>query len=293
MPGGAVGALETHLDQLRSLPTLRRRLGAAPSVGALFAEAVDLACSTLGFDRALVLSVEASALNARSTDSLRDEASDRMRREVLADPIVLRSDSAEASLIRRGRAPLFRPADSQLAATLSLAEYVLAPVAPETRALAVLVVDRAEPEVSELESVAVLLFADCVAVALERVVVRSRQLELAGDIQHLTASTHALMREVLESPVVLPDGDSAWPAFPLSGPIGTGPESKLRELLSESEAQIAALLVQGRSNREIADEIFMSQETVKASVARILRKLGAANRVEAVTTILRFGAPNS
>jgi DNA-binding NarL/FixJ family response regulator len=51
--------------------------------------------------------------------------------------------------------------------------------------------------------------------------------------------------------------------------------------------------VQGRSNREIADEIFMSQETVKASVARILRKLGAANRVEAVTTILRFGAPNS
>jgi DNA-binding CsgD family transcriptional regulator len=293
MPAGATGALETHLEQLRTLHSVRRRLGAAPSVGALFAEAAELACSTLGFERAVVLSVEATALNARSTDSLRGEASDRMRREVLADPIVLRSDSAEANLIRRGRATLSRLSDSQLATKLSLAEYVLAPVAPETRALAVLVVDRAEPEVSDLESVTVMLFADCVAVALERVVVRARQLELAGDIQHLTASTHALMREVLESPVVLPDGDSAWPAFPLSGPIGTGSESKLHELLSESEAQIAALLVQGRSNREIADEVFVSQETVKASVARILRKLGAANRVEAVATILRFGGPSS
>jgi DNA-binding CsgD family transcriptional regulator len=33
--------------------------------------------------------------------------------------------------------------------------------------------------------------------------------------------------------------------------------------------------------------LILSPETVKATVARILRKLGASNRVEAVATILR------
>jgi DNA-binding CsgD family transcriptional regulator len=51
------------------------------------------------------------------------------------------------------------------------------------------------------------------------------------------------------------------------------------------------LLVQGRSNREIADELILSPETVKAHVARILRKLGASNRAEAVSLIFRAGAP--
>jgi LuxR family transcriptional regulator, regulator of acetate metabolism len=278
------------LEPLRRLHQLRRRLAAATSVGGLFADAAALASEEFGFERALVLSVEQGGLSARTSDALDCEASDRLRRQLLAEPMRLRSDSLEAELIRQGRLPSGSRGESQLAAALNLHEFVLAPIAPEARTLAILLVERSDRPISELDELTVTLFADCTAAALERVVVRARQAELACDIQQLAASTMALMREVVQSPVALPDDRGAWPAFPLSASIGPGSQDGLQELLTDGERRIAALLVQGRSNREIADELIFSPETVKATVAKILRKLGAANRVEAAATILRLTA---
>jgi LuxR family transcriptional regulator, regulator of acetate metabolism len=265
---------------------MRRRLSGAPSVGALFATAATLACETLGFERAVVLSVEQGVLSAAVTDTLSSDESDRLRRRVLADPLPVPTDSYEAELIRQSRSSPAAKTASVVAEALALGEYVIVPIAPETRTLALLVADRTRPAVEPIDAAIAALFADVVAGTLERLVLRMRQQELATDLQHLTASTQALMREVVESPVTLPLSDGQRPAFPLSGPIGVS-EDRLRELLSEGEARIASLLVQGRSNREIADELILSPETVKATVARILRKLGASNRVEAVATILR------
>jgi DNA-binding NarL/FixJ family response regulator len=57
--------------------------------------------------------------------------------------------------------------------------------------------------------------------------------------------------------------------------------------LSDRERQIAARLVQGLTNKEIAEELFLSTETIKSYVARILRKLGARNRVQAAVLLAR------
>ena len=43
-----------------------------------------------------------------------------------------------------------------------------------------------------------------------------------------------------------------------------------------------ALLASGRTNSEIAGDLFVAQGTVKAHVANIYRKLGANNRAEAI-----------
>src|SRR3954466_9078975 len=59
--------------------------------------------------------------------------------------------------------------------------------------------------------------------------------------------------------------------------------------LSEREHQIAALLVDGFTNKEIAEQLFLSTETIKSYVARILRKLGARNRVQAAVLLVRGG----
>jgi DNA-binding NarL/FixJ family response regulator len=211
---------------------------------------------------------------------------------VLASPVNLQPDTHEAELIRMLRSPrrAHVPAPSPLAEALELEQFALGVIAPEARALAILIADRPAPAVEPSESTAIEAFADLVAGALEYVVLRARLGELATDLRHLTTSTQALMREMLEAPVVLPLTDRQRPAFPLSGPISADSEERMRELLSESEARIAPLLVQGRSNREIADELVLSPETVKAHVARILRKLGASNRAEAVSLILRVGA---
>ncbi|NQX14057.1 AAA family ATPase [Microbacteriaceae bacterium VKM Ac-2855] len=51
--------------------------------------------------------------------------------------------------------------------------------------------------------------------------------------------------------------------------------------LTEREQQVLELVAQGRSNRQIADELFISIKTASVHVSNILRKLGAATRTEA------------
>jgi len=51
--------------------------------------------------------------------------------------------------------------------------------------------------------------------------------------------------------------------------------------LSEREHSILELVAQGKTNKEIADELFLSEKTVKHYMTNILHKLHVRNRVEA------------
>lgn len=57
--------------------------------------------------------------------------------------------------------------------------------------------------------------------------------------------------------------------------------------LTETEKRVLALLVEGQSNPQIAEQMVISQSTVKFHVGSILHKLGVANRTEAVALALR------
>ncbi|GAA1990660.1 helix-turn-helix transcriptional regulator [Microbacterium pumilum] len=50
--------------------------------------------------------------------------------------------------------------------------------------------------------------------------------------------------------------------------------------LTPRESEIVTLVTAGRSYREIADELFVSEKTVSSHISNILRKAGAANRVD-------------
>lgn len=52
--------------------------------------------------------------------------------------------------------------------------------------------------------------------------------------------------------------------------------------LTDRERTVLSLMVNGLSNQEIADQIFVSRSTVKVYVSTILSKLGVHNRIEAV-----------
>ena len=56
--------------------------------------------------------------------------------------------------------------------------------------------------------------------------------------------------------------------------------------LTRREYEVLPLMTKGASNREIATTIFLSEETVKSHVKRILQKFGVANRGQAVATYL-------
>jgi DNA-binding NarL/FixJ family response regulator len=51
--------------------------------------------------------------------------------------------------------------------------------------------------------------------------------------------------------------------------------------LTDREREVLAFLVAGRSNGEIAKELFISDKTVSVHVSNILRKTGTTSRVAA------------
>jgi DNA-binding CsgD family transcriptional regulator len=59
--------------------------------------------------------------------------------------------------------------------------------------------------------------------------------------------------------------------------------------LTARELDVLALVAEGRSNREVADALFISAKTVSVHVSNILAKLGVASRVEAAAVAYRHG----
>ena len=59
--------------------------------------------------------------------------------------------------------------------------------------------------------------------------------------------------------------------------------------LSPREKEVLGVLAEGRSNREIAQRLFISERTVAVHVGNILAKLGVSGRVEAATVAWRLG----
>lgn len=117
---------------------------------------------------------------------------------------------------------------------------------------------------------------------------------------HETGADHALGTDI-DGPNVddvddiddaVDTGVSAEPARDALA-AGTARASRLDEhgldALTARERQVIELLVQGLSNRRIADVLAISEHTAKFHVNSIMSKLGASTRTEAVVEALRRG----
>ena len=69
-------------------------------------------------------------------------------------------------------------------------------------------------------------------------------------------------------------------------PVASKP--RLGNDLTERELEVLALLVEGRSNAEIAERLFVTVAAVKYHVGNILSKLEASNRTEAATLAIDY-----
>lgn len=66
-------------------------------------------------------------------------------------------------------------------------------------------------------------------------------------------------------------------------------ETIAREELTQRELEVLKLVADGLTNKEIAEQLFISAKTARNHVASCLLKLGADDRTEAVTTAVRRG----
>lgn len=77
------------------------------------------------------------------------------------------------------------------------------------------------------------------------------------------------------------------PVFPLHASVDTGLTAARARIAELSRAQRAVLLAlaDGRSNKVIARDLAVTEATVKAHLTAIFRKLGVANRTQALLTL--------
>ena len=63
--------------------------------------------------------------------------------------------------------------------------------------------------------------------------------------------------------------------------------------LSQREVEVLRLLALGKSNREIGDELVITEGTVRRHVSNVYDKIGVSNRTEATRYALREGLVSS
>jgi DNA-binding CsgD family transcriptional regulator len=275
------------VGNLAGLPEAHRRLMACTTVGEVLAVGASEACRVCGFARGVILEISDGQLRAERSDPLPDPASDRLRRLVAQRPLPLLSSSLEAGLIRQSEG-LGVPDEglpSTVAPRLELECFAVEVITLDGRATALLVLDRPEPAPDGLDGVLARIMAAIVGGAISHVLLRSRVADVASELRHLTAFSHALMTEVLDAPIGLPATGTHGHSFPVIDAVERPAARDWQHLLSAQELNVARLLVQGRSNREIASDLVVSIETVKTHVARIFRKLEVMNRAQAVALL--------
>ncbi len=115
---------------------------------------------------------------------------------------------------------------------------------------------------------------------------RQAETELStGDIESARVSLNGAYdtySELRAAPLSLEAAALARRArIPLHNQIAATPPAKVG-LLTQREVEVLVLVSEGRTNAEIAKYLYMSPKTASVHVSRILSKLGATNRTEAV-----------
>ncbi|MBD1381158.1 spore germination transcription factor GerE [Metabacillus arenae] len=62
-----------------------------------------------------------------------------------------------------------------------------------------------------------------------------------------------------------------------------------KPLLTKREREVFELLVQDKTTKEIANELFISEKTVRNHISNAMQKLGVKGRSQAVVELLRMG----
>jgi DNA-binding NarL/FixJ family response regulator len=99
----------------------------------------------------------------------------------------------------------------------------------------------------------------------------------AGDAVIAPSSTRRLIEHLV---TVLPAEQQAGDAGPAHAAVAE---------LTDREREVLVHMARGRSNTEIGQDLFVAEATVKTHVGRILAKLGARDRVQAVVVAYETG----
>lgn len=243
-----------------------RRMKAAPSMQALERQVCAELCATVGYDGAVLSTVLPEGFVPVAAHGV----------PCTGEPMPRNGCRAEQDCVRFRRivhAGAADPAGDGYRELLGHRAYLVAPVVAESKVVAVVHVYRAGDDLADGDTETVGILLSVYSCLYERLLNSER-------VEHLRASIISAAARLTEEADRI-----AGAAISLDadvGAVGTA-AAAFTASLSNRERRVFERMVQGDSNADIARELVVSVETVKTHVKRILRKTGAANRLEAIT----------
>lgn len=179
----------------------------------------------------------------------------------------------------------------QLRQASSMTSYVVAPILAGDRVVGLLHADHPDSVVTELDLEILMAFSKGVGRIHERVTLLAR----LHDQHAQVLEGMRLIERNLQALHAAGTGLGRRVSLELLGERrdSTAPGARPTELgagLTSRELEVLALMATGATNDRIAQRLVIATETVKTHVKRVLRKLGAENRAEAISMYLRFTA---
>jgi LuxR family transcriptional regulator, regulator of acetate metabolism len=279
-----LGPVAEAARRLRGVQRAMTRLSSVDSVARLVAAAPREACRAVGFERAMLshirgdrivfasVSFEADPIMAADFARLARAVRPRMDRCAPEHEAVVRQMPV---LVRDAQTAtgLFRP----LTHVARTSAYVVAPIVRDGHTVGLLHADHfgTARALDELDRELLWTFATGIGWAMD---------DIAG---------RGLRRQVQDDGGA-PSDESVGARIggtELDGELSGAP-GRLTTLTAR-ELEVLELMSDGASNASIGTSLVISQATVKSHVRHILRKLGAANRTEAVSLFLAAGGRRS
>jgi LuxR family transcriptional regulator, transcriptional regulator of spore coat protein len=71
--------------------------------------------------------------------------------------------------------------------------------------------------------------------------------------------------------------------------MSSGKDMRMKSLLTIREREVFELLVQDKTTKEIAGQLFVSEKTVRNHISNVMKKLNVKGRSQAVVELVRMG----
>jgi LuxR family transcriptional regulator, regulator of acetate metabolism len=286
--GHRLAVNEERLQMLTSGQEVSTRLSPSAGVRVLLERAATAMCDLPGLERFMVFQREGGVLRAANTVFVdHDEWAQDCQAFSASTRYEMTPHRPEALIVRR-RSPaiitdaLHDPdAFQPIVQKMKAANYVGAPVIAFGEVVATIHGDAyfTGRPVDEVDRDVIASFAASLGPIVERAML-IEQLQFQQRVAEQLAQSASGVLGGLGGDIPVLESDQPSPIAPWQS------RSEVVSDLTRREYEVLQLMTKGATNREIATTMFLSEETVKSHVKRILQKFGVANRGQAVATYL-------
>jgi DNA-binding CsgD family transcriptional regulator len=285
----ALARIHASLGELRDCKTPQELIQAAP--GEL--------CRSCGFTRALISRVHGSMWVPEVIESVPGMDPEETTFAEYIDEVEIPLDHMllETELVRRRMSALVADPQNDPRTYKPIIQrgrtvaYVAAPIMPTGRVIGFLHADRIGQEypVTPEDRDNLWTFAEQFGFLYERTVLTERIGAQREQLRQAFASAERAVDEVRDREIALARSEQGGAGVTRTAAALFRPaESRLDGLMTRREREVMDLMTSGATNIRIAEQLVISEGTVKSHVKHILRKLRAGNRAEAVARYLQI-----